>query len=909
MPPHIVRRLRRWILPALGTILALAGTAIFVVIERSIYWSQYESACDNRVTAIRHELDAEFRQAIALQALADGRRDGKLEVLRRFMTNLPGRAGLQERFYLWNGRSAEAQAVLAGPEETQLPAPFAARLVGLSASTGTPAAAVLPGRRALGVIAESLDEQGTGAASAVLVTFDIAGAVEAAIGSLRPSGIHLSVYDEMSRPVHHHRSRANSNARLPDFWIQPRSREWVRRYPVSIAGAHLTVECAPVDHFLAPFDVASCWSVLALGLLLTGLTDRLVEKRRRESAHSRELADLQLHRVRQDLELEVLNTRIAEASLHESEERFRRAYMDAAVGVIMIDLNACLSLVNRAICSLSGFEEAELIGTSIYELLAEDDREPARNQFERLWRGAAESYHAECRVRCKDGAIMWMRASVSVLVSDGQPVSMLALLEDISEQVAIRSQLEYQATHDRLTGLYNRHAFETVLARLIESAGEGRRLVGLLYIDLDGFKFINDSLGHAVGDLLLPAVASRLHECCPGTAVLARVGGDEFTITLQDIAGEQAIRDCAAAILAALTEPFQISRYELFIGASIGLAMYPRDGRKPDTLVKHADTAMYEAKRNGKSQFCLFTPALAAAADDRLMMENDLRRALDRGEIQIHFQPLVRSQDGALVRFEALCRWLHPERGYISPERFIPIAEETGLIVPIGRWMLIEGCRHAKQWNDVSPFPIQVAVNISAVQLAQRALLADVSEILRTTGLPPALLELEITESVMMRDAESSIRMLDRLRRSGVSIALDDFGTGYSSLSQLRRIPLDTLKIDRSFIQDLRAESQASRLVAALVSLAHGIGLGVVTEGVEQAEQAAILRHLGCDVLQGFLFGRPAKPEEALRLVREMVADRSQDELRRFASHIETAGEETGEPARLTSIAAPLQLM
>ena len=525
-----------------------------------------------------------------------------------------------------------------------------------------------------------------------------------------------------------------------------------------------------------------------------------------------------------------------------------------------------------------GIEALERNGERLHELVLSDT--PDRNA---ITEALAENERINCELTPLEARFSqavadaghwlhgWLRAIISIvaalmIVAGWMTLHMLLRAQELRGEIA--SHLEFQATHDGLTGLLNRHAFGEALSGAVRNAGATGSGVVLMYLDLDGFKFVNDSLGHGTGDLLLPAVAARLSACLPPSATLCRVGGDEFTVILPQAADRPRDAAFAERLLTSLEAPFLVKDYELFVSASIGICGFPEDGADSATLVQHADAAMYQAKRGGPGRYCFFTGEMASAATARLELERDLRHALDRGELEVYFQPLVAPPDSSLVGFEALCRWRHTPGTYIPPDLFIPVAEDTGLIIPIGRWVIEQACRQARDWNKHSAAPIRVAANVSVVQLAQSSFAREVADILEQTDLPAHLLELEVTESAVTQNSENATRMLRELRELGVSIALDDFGTGYSSLSRLRLMPLDALKIDRAFVHDL-AQTHASRqLMASLISLAHGIGLRVVGEGVESPEQAEILRSMGCDLLQGFLFSKPMNRGDACRLVR-----------------------------------------
>jgi diguanylate cyclase (GGDEF)-like protein/PAS domain S-box-containing protein len=435
-------------------------------------------------------------------------------------------------------------------------------------------------------------------------------------------------------------------------------------------------------------------------------------------------------------------------------------------------------------------------------------------------------------------------------------ISMAGQIASIAmEQRQLHDQLLFQAKHDPLTGLPNRLFLDDRLEQCVARSRRGGSSFAVLQIDLDRFKLVNDILGHTVGDTLLQAVAERLRGSIRQTDTLARVGGDEFTLLLTDLQSPSDARLVAHQLLKTLQEPFMALGNELFIGASIGSALYPQDAGDPCILLKRADAAMYRAKKTGKNRWHGFAPEMENVAD-RMELENHLRRALERDELEVFYQPLFHI-GGSLVGMEALLRWRHPRLGLVPPGQFIPIAEETGLIVPIGNWVLKEACRQASEWQSPSGSPCRVAVNVSAIQLADHDFVQSVASALAETGLEPACLELEVTESVLMHDLETSGRQLSELRSLGVGIAVDDFGTGYSALSYLHRLPADYLKIDQSFVKEISGGTNSIRLVKAIVTMAHGLGIKVTAEGVETEQQLAVLRQLGCDQVQGFLLGRP----------------------------------------------------
>jgi diguanylate cyclase (GGDEF)-like protein/PAS domain S-box-containing protein len=437
------------------------------------------------------------------------------------------------------------------------------------------------------------------------------------------------------------------------------------------------------------------------------------------------------------------------------------------------------------------------------------------------------------------------------------------------EQKQLTEKLAHQAQHDALTGLPNRALFEERLHRALAQGRAQGWNVSVLFIDLDRFKQINDTLGHAVGDALLQQVARRLEGCLRRTDMLARMGGDEFTVVLSELRDPQYAQTVAQKLLDTLKAPFHVGGYELFVTASIGISGYPRDGRDAATLQRNADSAMYRAKTLGRNNYQAFMPEIGAGALESLEIENALRRAMENDEFQLRYQKQVDLQ-GRLAGLEALLVWSHAKLGPISPTQFIPVAEESGLIVPIGAWVIGEACRQRAEWQNRFPrLSAKVAVNVSVVQFTRKGFVESVALALKQTGLDPSFLELELTESVVVRDVQESVRQMERLRSIGVSLAIDDFGTGYSSLSYLRMLPLDTLKIDRSFLREVESDPHQMPLVRAIVALAHSLRLSVTAEGVETPMQLEALRSVGCDQVQGYLIGEPVGPDAIELLLAE----------------------------------------
>jgi diguanylate cyclase (GGDEF)-like protein len=429
-------------------------------------------------------------------------------------------------------------------------------------------------------------------------------------------------------------------------------------------------------------------------------------------------------------------------------------------------------------------------------------------------------------------------------------------LREAAKQKA-EEQLQYQALTDELTGLPNRRLLSDRLMQTLALAKREQNIIAVLYIDLDGFKLVNDSLGHRVGDVLLRQVAERLHSRIRLSDTLARLGGDEFTIVLTKLNGKEDAGNVGRSLLEVLIKPFVIEHQEITISASIGISIYPEDGADGIDLLQHADSAMYTAKRNGKNQLVYFTPELGSLVRERLSLENELRGALARGEITIHYQPEFDVSSGQLIRFEALARWIHPTLGTIAPAKFIPIAEESGLIMPLGAYIMDRACMEAVNWQTINSIPVQVAVNVSSLQFMRDSFVQEVSDVLRRSALNPALLQIELTESVMLSGAEKAAETMKKLRALGVSIAIDDFGTGYSCLSYLPKLPFNALKIDRSFVRELESRPETKAMVQSLITLAHNLDMQVIVEGIETPEQLTMIKHFGGNAVQGYLLGRP----------------------------------------------------
>lgn len=558
---------------------------------------------------------------------------------------------------------------------------------------------------------------------------------------------------------------------------------------------------------------------------------------------------------------------ISERKRHENELRkLSQAVEQSPTAVVLTDPHGNIEYVNPKFTQTSGYTFEEVRGKNP-RLLKSGETSP--EEYKKLWEtiSSGREWHGEFHNRRKDGSFFWEHISISAVRSSAGTISQfLAIKEDITERKRYQDQLQHLATHDDLTGLANRALLQDRLEQSILFARRSKRLVAALLLDLDRFKIINDSLGHSFGDRLLQIVAERLRQSVRDADTVARLGGDEFVILLAEVANEEDVGKVAKKILERLAAPFHIDDREITVTASLGISIYPRDGEDEETLIRNADIAMYRAKEEGNS-FCLYAPEMNLVVHEAMEMESDLRRALDRCKLLLHYQPKIDLHDGSIIGAEALLRWLHPTRGLIPPDLFIPLAEETGLILPIGEWVLQQICRQIRQWQTRGLSVVPIAANLSARQFRNENLAQTVRQILQKQGVRPQLLELELTESMIMREPQASAETMQQLSDLGVSMALDDFGTGYSSLNYLRRFPVNGLKIDRSFICDVGQDPSASAVVTSIVAIARSLGLQSIAEGVETQQQLEFLRNCGCDCCQGYLFWAPLDVDDFTALL------------------------------------------
>jgi diguanylate cyclase (GGDEF)-like protein/PAS domain S-box-containing protein len=577
-------------------------------------------------------------------------------------------------------------------------------------------------------------------------------------------------------------------------------------------------------------------------------------------AHNRELED----RVRRRT-----------AQLAASEERFRSLVQHASDVITVVDGSGILKYVSPSCAQVCGHVPEELIGTSLSDLLHPGDLPRAMEFLAEAARRTGSTSPMEWRIRHRDGTYRMIEVLGTNLLADPNIGGLVLNGRDVTERNALEAQLAHQAFHDSLTGLANRALFRDRLAHALARAQRSKHATAILFLDLDDFKAVNDSLGHEAGDALLVGVAERLGECVRASDTVARLGGDEFAILIEDGTADD-VDEIANRVLEVLRAPLTVADHEVFVRGSVGIAAAEPGCASAEDLLRDADAAMYHAKRTGGARAERFEPGLHAAALERLALATDLRRAIERDEFEVHYQPIVDLQTEAIRGVEALVRWRHPERGMLSPLTFIPLAEETGLIGALGMFVLREACKQVREWQKQQPAgetPLNMSVNLSAWQVQQADLVDEVAGVINELELDPGSLTLEITEGLLLQDGQGVMERLNAIKALGVHLALDDFGTGYSSLSYLQRFPIDVLKIDKSFVDGMTSGAEPAALVRTIVALSESLQLRTVAEGIEDSEQAEHLRSLGCDRGQGYLW---AKPLTATRFG-ELLADQRRE--------------------------------
>ncbi len=593
---------------------------------------------------------------------------------------------------------------------------------------------------------------------------------------------------------------------------------------------------------------------------------------------------------RKEAEKHLARMKTVEDALFAEKERAQATLESIGDAVACTDTSGNITLLNRAAEEMTGWSQQEAAGRPMAEILRMVDTtsgEPIQHPMDiPAATGQPLNLPKNVSLIRRDGHPIPIEDSVArIHDQQGQVTGAVIVFRDVSAAQALMLQLTHTAEHDSLTGLPNRLLLNDRVDQAIAMAGRHGKKVAALFLDLDRFKYVNDALGHPIGDRLLQSVAKQLVECVRGSDTICRLGGDEFVALLSELDHSEDAAITARRMLKAVATVHSIGDHALDVSASIGVSVYPDDGRDAVTLIKNADIAMYQAKEMGRNNYQFFKPSMNAMADERQFLEEGLSRALERKELALHYQPKISLRTGEIVGAEALLRWTHPTRGPIPPALFIPVAEECGLILPIGAWVLRKACEQAQAWVAAGLPETTVAVNVSTIEFRQKDFLDRLSATLGETGLDPRFLELELTESVLVKIGGQAASVLRTLKEMGISVALDDFGTGYSSLSYLRKFPVDALKIDRSFIDQLHAaDGGYAAVVTAIIVMARSLNLRVVAEGVETWEQFAFLRAHQCDEVQGYYFSRPVPAEQFTSLLKTGIPDPSATERRAAVS-------------------------
>ncbi|QAU35995.1 EAL domain-containing protein [Janthinobacterium sp. 17J80-10] len=711
----------------------------------------------------------------------------------------------------------------------------------------------------------------------VAVIFSVRNLIEKALGSdglLSGTSPDIRVYaaasaDE-SRLAYRNSTEAPGNAEEAGWhaWMLPHAAKPVA-HGFLVAGKPWHMVIAPTAQ-PALFGQYGSFYVLIGGILFSLLAAAYIHALVTREQRVRRLVQERTHEAH--LANRLLRQDIAARERLEKDLKLRNRAIEASPNAIIITSAEApdypIEYVNPAFLHMTGYAEEEIIGRSMRLLMGTDNKQPAIAEFKAATVEQRPG-HATMRSYRKDGTMFWNDLYTSpVRDADGKVTHFVAAQYDITDMKRYEAELEIRANQDTLTGLANRNLLRDRLAQALAFAARYAHPVWVVHLDLDRFKFINDTLGLSAGDELLKQVAVRLQACARDTDTVARLAADEFVLVLPQRSDESAAIHTMQRIMESAADPYVIEGHEFFITISAGMAVYPTDGEDAETLMRHADVAMYRAKETGRNNYQFYTPAMNARAMERLRLEGDLRVALEQGQFELHFQPQVNLHTGKVHGVEALVRWQHPTFGTVAPARFIGMAEETGLIVPLGAWVICAACIQAKAWQDAGFGEIRVAVNLSTRQFTQSDLVDSISNVLRECGLAPHCLEIELTESMIMEDVDRAIGTLRALAGLGVQISVDDFGTGYSSLAYLKRLPIDVLKIDQSFVRDITLDPDDAAIVATIVSLAHSLRLEVIAEGVETAEQLEFLRGHGCDAMQGYYFSKPLPADQLEELLR-----------------------------------------
>ncbi len=604
--------------------------------------------------------------------------------------------------------------------------------------------------------------------------------------------------------------------------------------------------------------------------LFTGIVRDITERKRAEE---------ELRRAHDDLEARVeertceLTREIAERRQAEESLRLAGKVIDNLTeAVVIVDPNFKVTAVNPAFTQITGYITREVIGKTppFYKALRENG-----DLFKQMRTSikAKGSWEGEFWNKRKNGEDYAERLSFSAITGEKDNVQhYAAVISDVTERKKAEEQIHYQANFDTLTGLPNRSLFQDRLNLALPSMSRTDRKLALMFIDLDGFKLVNDTLGHDIGDLLLKKTAKRLGTCVREGDTVARLGGDEFTILMPNLLDPRHAPIVSQRVLDALAKPFHLKGNEAFISASIGITIFPDDASETEELLKNADAAMYRAKEQGKANFQFFTPDLNAVVQERMVLKKGLAKALENGEFELHYQPKLEIKSGRITGVEALMRWNNPDLGMVSPIKFIPVMEETGQVVEMGEWAIRIACLQHREWRQAGLPRIRIAVNLSPRQLRDSSFVPIVESVLRETGVEPVGLELEIIESLLMSDSGDALKALDKLHEMGIHMAMDDFGTGYSSLSYLKRFPIDTIKIDRTFVSDITTSPDDAEIIRTIISMGHTLNRKVIAEGVETDQQLSMLRDYRCDEIQGYFFSRPLPASKATEFIKKNLS-------------------------------------
>ncbi|MDH5425191.1 MAG: EAL domain-containing protein [Gammaproteobacteria bacterium] len=569
--------------------------------------------------------------------------------------------------------------------------------------------------------------------------------------------------------------------------------------------------------------------------------------------------------------------------VYQNEEKVRAITENLSDVIITINSSGIIEFANATVLKHFGYRPDEIIGRNVNILMPLPEQQQHDNHLLNYLQTKQSDIIKninEFQASHKNGNTFPIDLSVTETKISGNTI-FIGTIRDISERVEAQKKLEYLAHHDVLTTLPNRHFFLQNIDHALASAKRNSQIIAVMYLDLDRFKVINDTLGHDIGDKLLQEIAKRLKNCIRASDIIARISGDEFTILLDHLSNKNDIALIARKVIDELSRPFVHSGHELYSSASIGISIYPDDVKTTSGMMRHADIAMYRAKSEGGNQYCFYSTEMNTRASSHLKLESELRHALERGEFELYYQPQMDNENGVYSGAEALLRWQHPQLGVLPPGDFIPILEETGLIIPVGEWAIRTACQQAVSWEQAGLPPMHVAVNLSARQFTEHDMADKISVILQETGLPAEYLELEITENILMQQNNHTMNIINKLHKLGIQLAIDDFGTGYSSLSYLRKFPIHTLKIDRSFVRDITMDSDDAAIVQLIIDMAHSLKLNVIAEGVESKEQVEFLKARKCWEMQGYYFSKPLPADEITALLQSHVNSHQRSDLSR----------------------------